>query len=64
MSNEITRFNQVTDWGMERDARGEYVLHSEHETEIARLRAEVEGLRSEIDGLRISLALVEMGDDA
>lgn len=45
MSSEITRFNHVTDWGMERDARGDYVLYSDHEAEVARLRAEVEGLR-------------------
>ncbi|SEU13100.1 hypothetical protein [Stenotrophomonas indicatrix] len=37
MSNEITRFNHVTDWGIERDADGDYVLHSDHEAEVARL---------------------------
>lgn len=41
MSNEITRFNHVTDWGMERDVDGDYVLHSDHEAEVARLRAEL-----------------------
>lgn len=42
MSNEITRFNHVTDWGIERDADGDYVLHSDHGAEVARLRAEIE----------------------
>lgn len=31
--------------GMQDDANGDYVLHSDHEAEVARLRAEVEGLR-------------------
>ncbi|MFV7455453.1 hypothetical protein ACNPMX_11770 [Stenotrophomonas maltophilia] len=47
MSSEITRFNHVTDWGMERDARGDYVLYSDHEAEVARLRAEVEAYRKD-----------------
>ncbi|HED4875608.1 TPA: hypothetical protein R4K21_001396 [Stenotrophomonas maltophilia] len=37
MSNEITRFNHVTDWGMERDAKGDYVLHSDHEDVVGEL---------------------------
>lgn len=43
---------------------GLYVRYSDHEAEVARMRAEVEGLRSEIYGLRLILALVDMGDDA
>lgn len=39
MSSEITRFNHVNDWGMERDEDGDYVLHSDYEAEVARLRA-------------------------
>lgn len=39
MSKEITRFNHVTDWGMERDAHGDYVLHSDHEAIVDSMAA-------------------------
>lgn len=46
MSNEITRFSWNGLYGMEELPDGDYVLHSDHEAEVARLRAEVERLRS------------------
>jgi 3-methyladenine DNA glycosylase/8-oxoguanine DNA glycosylase len=33
--------------GMQNDANGEYVLHSDHEAEVTRLRAEVEKYRKD-----------------
>lgn len=56
MSNEITRFNHVTDWGMERDSDGDYVLHSEHEAEVARLRAELDGIKEQYEAASEHLA--------
>ncbi len=52
MSSEITRFNHVTDWGMERNEDGDYVLHSDHEAEIASLRAEAERNRTDAERYR------------
>lgn len=49
--------------GMQDDANGDYVLHSDHEAEVARLRAEVEKIRgyevapleAKVAGLRAEL---------
>lgn len=53
--NEIKRFNhQVCEYPggtfseMNQEADGDYVLYSDHEAEVVRLRAEVEGLRAEL----------------
>lgn len=40
--NEIKRIGWHGVHGMQEDADGDYVLHSDHEAEIARLRAEVD----------------------
>lgn len=47
MSNEIKRWDyDHLAGGASEDAQGSYVLYSDHEAEIARLRAEVEELRN------------------
>lgn len=72
MSNEITRFNHVTDWGMERDSDGDYVLHSDHEAVVDSMTAalvkldgaclaseqEVARLRDEVERLRLVISQV------
>lgn len=40
--NEIKRFDHVS-YGMVSDPNGEYIYHSDHEAEVARLRADLEG---------------------
>lgn len=40
----IKRYDHVS-YGMVSDPNGEYIFHSDHDAEVARLRAEVEGLR-------------------
>lgn len=42
MSSEIKRIGWHGVHGMREDANGDYVLHSDHEAEIARLRADIE----------------------
>lgn len=41
MSNEIKRIGWHGVHGMQKDAKGDYVLHSDHEAEVGRLRAEL-----------------------
>ncbi|QDY48756.1 hypothetical protein [Stenotrophomonas maltophilia] len=43
--SEIKRFDWCRE-DMQWDIHGSYVLHSDHEAEVARLRAEVEAVRS------------------
>lgn len=50
----IKRYDHVS-YGMVSDRNGEYIFHSDHEAEVARLRAEAERLRNE---LRIAVAAV------
>ncbi|WP_447898028.1 hypothetical protein [Stenotrophomonas sepilia] len=49
--SEITRFSWNGLYGMEELPDGDYVLHSEHEAEVARLRAEVEAYKSLVCGI-------------
>ena len=47
--NEIKRIGWHGVHGMQEDENGDYVLHSDHEAEVARLRAEVAHLQGELD---------------
>ncbi|WWA79525.1 hypothetical protein Kintu_gp33c [Xanthomonas phage Kintu] len=49
--NEIKRYDWVED-GMSLHSEGDFVLHSDHEAEIARLRAEVEAYRKDAERYR------------
>ncbi|HFF3031965.1 TPA: hypothetical protein ACGCGJ_000435 [Stenotrophomonas maltophilia] len=60
MNSEIKRIGWHGVHGMQDDANGDYVLHSDHEAEIARLRAEVEGLRNALE----KIASIRLNDHA
>lgn len=58
MSSEIKRWNvQTMDERTSSDGR--WVLHSDHEAEVARLRAEVEWLRSWLPPMQVLVSAVE-----
>lgn len=57
MSIEIKRYDSGL--GMEERADGQYVLHSDHEAEVARLRAEVEWIRSWLPAMKVLVSAVE-----
>lgn len=53
--SEITRFSWNGLYGMEELPDGDYVLHSDHEAEVARLRAELQNAaKAALDAVALS----------
>lgn len=60
--SEIKRIGWHGIHGMQRDASGEYVLHPDHEAEVARLRAEVEAYRKDAERWQHARKLLTVDD--